>query len=141
MEAICARHSIPAANLLGICQGGVVSLCYAALHPQRVRNLVTCFTPVDFHADEGAPQVEHGFMNVWTRQLDPDDIDLMIESMGNLPGEVGGAVFSLMTPLRSMMKYNLTLLDAAKDRAKMVNFLRMEKWLADRPDQTGEVAR
>jgi polyhydroxyalkanoate synthase len=45
-----AQGARPAAvNLLGICQGGVFSLCYSALHPRKVRNLITMVTPVDFH--------------------------------------------------------------------------------------------
>ena len=36
---ICREHSLPAINLLGICEGGVFSLCHAALYPGRVKNL------------------------------------------------------------------------------------------------------
>ena len=36
-------------NLLGVCQGGVLSLCYSCLHPAKVKNLITLVTPVDFH--------------------------------------------------------------------------------------------
>ena len=141
VDVICDRHGIEAVSLLGICQGGVLSLLYAALHPSRVRNLVTCVTPVDFHADRSAERLDHGFMNVWTRNLDPADIDLLVDTLGNVPGEVGGAMFSLMTPFRSLAKYNLTLMEVGQDRAKLMNFLRMEKWLADRPAHTGEAAR
>jgi polyhydroxyalkanoate synthase len=141
VDAIRARVGTDKLSLLGICQGGVLALCYAALHPQKLRHLITCVTPVDFHADKEAERLEHGFMNVWTRNLAPEDIDLLIDTMGNLPGEVGGAMFSLMTPFRSLAKYNLTLLEAGQDRAKLLNFLRMEKWLADRPDHCGEAAR
>jgi len=141
VDAICDREGIAAINLLGICQGGVISLCYAALHPEKVRNLVTCVTPVDFHADQADEKLDRGFMNVWTRNLNPEDIDLMVDAMGNLPGEVGGAMFSMMTPFRSLAKYNLTLMEVGQDRAKLMNFLRMEKWLADRPAHTAESAR
>jgi polyhydroxyalkanoate synthase len=44
-----------------------------------------------------------------------------------------GSVFAMMTPMRSMTKYNLDLLDIVEDRKKFLNFLRMEKWIADRP--------
>ena len=37
--------------MLGICQGGVLSLCYSAAQPQAIRKLVTLVTPVDFHAE------------------------------------------------------------------------------------------
>ena len=37
--------------------------------------------------------------------------------------------------------YNLDMLDVVDDRSKLLNFLRMEKWIADRPDHPGEAAR
>jgi len=141
VDVIRERHDVPAINLVGVCQGGVLSLLYAALHPEKVRNLVTVVKPVDFHADKAEEHVERGFMNVWTRNLEPQGIDLLVDALGNVPGEVGGTIFSLMTPFRSLAKYNLTLLEVGQDRDKLLNFLRMEKWLADRPAHTGASAR
>ncbi len=48
VRAVCERHGLDKINLLGICQGGTFSLCYTALHPSRVQNLITMVTPVDF---------------------------------------------------------------------------------------------
>ena len=135
------RHGVDAVNLLGVCQGGVLSLCYTALNPSRVRNLITTVTPVDFHADKAEDRIDRGFMNVWARSLEPADIDRLVDQLGVVPGEFVGYLFSLMTPGRSLTKYNLDLLDAAGDHAKLLNFLRMERWLADRPHQPGEVSR
>ena len=50
-------------------------------------------------------------------------------------------VFSMMTPINSLTKYNLGLFDVMDDEKKLLNFLRMEKWLADRPDHPGEAAK
>jgi len=141
VDVICERHNIPSINLLGICQGGLLSLCYAALHPDKVKNLVTVVTPVDFHADQQDERIETGFMNVWTRGLTAQDIDLLVQAMGNIPGELGGTMFSLMTPFRTLAKYNMTLVEAGQDPDAMMNFFRMEKWLADRPDHTGAAAQ
>ena len=128
-------------NLLGICEGGVFTIAYAALMPQKVKNLVLTVTPLDFHADQADGKIEHGFLNVWTRSLSADDIDRMIEVWGVLPGEFTGAVFNMLTPIRSITKYNLDLLDVVDDEAKLLNFLRMEKWLADRPHHPREAAK
>lgn len=141
IDEMCRRHGLPSVNLLGVCQGGVLSLCYTALNPTRVRNLITTVTPVDFHADKAENRIDRGFMNVWARSLEPADIDRLVDQLGIVPGEFVGYLFSLMTPGRSLTKYNLDLLDAAGDEAKLLNFLRMERWLADRPHQPGEVSR
>jgi polyhydroxyalkanoate synthase len=141
VEFICRAHKLPAINLLGICEGGVFSLCYAALHPLPDKNLILTITPVDFHQDQAEGRLNHGFINLWTRSLSAEDIDQLIEANGNLPGELMSHMFSQMTPGATMSKYNVGLLDTFDDEKKLLNFLRMEKWLADRPHHPGEAAK
>jgi polyhydroxyalkanoate synthase len=128
-------------TLLGICEGGVFTACYAALHKERIRNLVLTITPIDFHADVDDPAAHHGFLNVWTRSLSPHDVDRLVDALGVIPGEFMSSIFSLMTPMRSLTKYNVDLIDIIDDKDKLMNFLRMEKWLADRPDHPGAAGR
>src|SRR4029453_2350107 len=90
VETICERHEISAINLVGICQGGLLSVCYTALHPEKIRNLITVVTPVDFHADQEDERVDSGFMNVWTRGLAGEDIALPVRALRNIAGG-GGA--------------------------------------------------
>jgi polyhydroxyalkanoate synthase len=141
IEAMRRETEAEAVSLLGICEGGVFTLAYAALEPAKVKNLVLTITPLDFHADQDEAKLEHGFINVWTRSLTAQDVDRMIEVWGVLPGEFMGAVFSMLTPIRSITKYNLDLLEVVDDEAKLLNYLRMEKWLADRPHHAGEAAK
>lgn len=141
IEHIKAEQGIDKVNILGICEGGVFSICYSALYPDNVKNLMTSITPVDFHGDQRDDCLSHGYINLWTRNLDPADIDLMVEAYGNMPGELMGMVFQLMTPMKSLTKYNLDLINIAQDEKKLMNFLRMEKWLADRPDHPGAAAK
>jgi poly[(R)-3-hydroxyalkanoate] polymerase subunit PhaC len=138
---ISRRHGIDRVSLLGICEGGVFTTCYAALHPGTVKNMVLTITPIDFHGDKEQERLGHGFINLWTRSLTPEDIDRLIEAHGTLPGEFMGSVFSMMTPMRTMMKYNLDMLEVMDDKKKFLNFLRMEKWIADRPHHPGEAAK
>ncbi len=133
VERVCRETGHDKVTLLGICEGGVFMTCYAALHPDKVKNLVLTITPIDFHADRDDLDMHHGFLNVWTRSLDSTDVDKLVDVYGGLPGEFMSSVFSLMTPMRSLTKYNLDLIDVVDDQAKLMNFLRMEKWLADRP--------
>ena len=109
--------------------------------PIRCKNLILTITPVDFHGDEVEDRLGHGFINVWTRSLKPEDIDRLVDAHGNLPGEFMGSVFSMMTPVRTLMKYNFDMLEVMDDEKKFLNFLRMEKWLADRPHHPGEAAK
>lgn len=141
VQAMCEATGESKVTILGICEGGVFGLAYAALEPSRVRNLILTITPVDFHADQAEGSESEGFINRWTRSLTEDDVDRMIEVWGVLPGEFMSSVFSMMTPVRGLTKYNLDLLDLVDDEAKMLNFLRMEKWLADRPHHAGEAAK
>jgi polyhydroxyalkanoate synthase len=141
VTAICEATGESKVSMLGICEGGVFATAYAALEPDRVQNLVLTITPLDFHADLSDDISEQGFINVWTRSLTDEDVDQMIEVWGVLPGEFMSAIFSMMTPIRSLTKYNLDLVDIVDDEKKLLNFLRMEKWLADRPHHPGEAAK
>jgi polyhydroxyalkanoate synthase len=141
VDHICKAHGLDQITLLGICEGGVFTVCYAALNPTRVKNLIVTITPIDFHADKEQGRADHGFINLWTRSLEKEDVDRLIEANGNLPGELMSFVFSSMTPLASLTKYNLGMLDVMDDEKKLMNFLRMEKWLQDRPHHPGEAAK
>src|SRR6266850_2727378 len=63
VEQVLAAHRLDALNLLGVCQGGVLSLCFSALHPRKVRNLITMVTPVDFHTPAD-------LLSKWARKID-----------------------------------------------------------------------
>lgn len=141
VDFICDSHDVDRINIMGICEGGVLATCYTALNPNFVENLILTVTPIDFHADKEDSSVYHGFINLWTRSLAPKDVDQLIEAFGILPGDLMGSVFSMMTPVRSLTKYNLGLLDVIDNEKKLLNFLRMEKWLADRPHHAGEAAK
>ena len=141
VEAVKEASGVSQVNLLGICEGGTFSLCYAALHPQNVDNLILMVTPVDFHAHDANQPLSHGLINLWTQNLKGEDIDEMMDVHGVLSGELMGLVFTSMNPVRNTLKYNLDLLDVTDDKKKFLNFLRMEKWIADRPHHPGEVAK
>jgi polyhydroxyalkanoate synthase subunit PhaC len=141
IEAIKERDGAERVNVLGICEGGTFSICYAALHPKNVQNLVLIVTPIDFHAKSPDEPIGHGFINLWSQNLGAEDVDRLMEAHGNLPGELMGSVFSSMTPMRSLLKYNLDLVEIASDKTKLMNWLRMEKWIATRPPHPGELAK
>ena len=131
VDVICERHRIDKINILGICQGGTFSLCYAALHPDKVKNLVTMVTPVDF-------QTPDNMLSHWVQQI---DADLVVDTLGNIPGEMLNWTFLNLKPYQLMGQKYLGLLDTLDDPEALKNFLRMEKWIFDSPDQAGEAFR
>src|SRR5262249_19176618 len=98
VDVVREREGIEKVNLLGVCQGGVFSTCYAALFPHKVERLALTVTPLDFHGDKGAPERGAGYMNLWARALEPADIDGLVDTMGNSPGAMVGFAFLMMNP-------------------------------------------
>jgi polyhydroxyalkanoate synthase subunit PhaC len=141
VDFIRARSGTDQINMLGICQGGVFTTCYAALFPEKIRNLAFTVTPIDFHGDKKDPQAGSGYMNQWARALTPEDIDDLVDAYGAAPGSLVGFAFLMMNPLSNVTKYTIDLVDVLDDDTKLLNFLRMERWIADRPDHPGEVVR
>ncbi len=138
---IAKRAGVQRVNLLGVCEGGVFTTAFAALEPDRVNALILTITPIDFHADTVDDRAGHGFINLWTRSISAEDVDRFIDANGNLPGAFMGAIFNQMTPMRSLLKYNLDMLEIVDDETRLLNWFRMEKWIADRPDHPGEAAK
>ncbi|SEK91045.1 polyhydroxyalkanoate synthase [Pseudoxanthomonas sp. GM95] len=122
---------VEAINVLGICQGGALSLCHAALHPHKLRNLITMVTPVDFHTPDN-------MLSNWVRGV---DIDLLVDTLGNVPADLMNLSYLMLKPFRLNVQKYVGLLDILDDSRAVQDFLRMEKWIFDSPDQVGEAFR
>jgi polyhydroxyalkanoate synthase len=131
VDAVCRRHGVDQVNLLGICQGGAFSLCYSAIHPEKVRNLIPMVTPVDF-------QTPDDLLSRWVQQIDVDDL---VDTLGNVSGDLMNWMFLSLKPFRLMGQKYLDMVDQLDDEQEARNFLRMEKWIFDSPDQPGETFR
>jgi len=131
VEHLRGRSGVDAINLLGICQGGALSLCYSALHPEQVKNLVTMVTPVDFHTPDN-------MLSNWVREL---DVDLLVDTLGNVPADMMNLSYLTLKPWRLFVQKYVAMVDILDDRKAMEDFLRMEKWIFDSPDQAGEAFR
>lgn len=137
VDIVRERHDLDEINLLGICQGGAFSLCYVTLHPEKIKNLVTMVTPVDFY-------VEEGLLNAWTGCTvgsESTDADLMVEALGNIPGDFMNYGYLMLKPFQLNVQKYMALLSIADDPQRVEDFLRMEKWIFDSPDQAGEAWR
>jgi polyhydroxyalkanoate synthase len=131
VDVIRHRHGVDKVNILGICQGGTFSLCYAALHPHKVKNLVTMVTPVDFKTPDNT-------LSIWAKDI---DIDLLVDTLGNVPGELLNWTYLSLKPFSLTGQKYVNMVDVLGDEQKIRNFLRMEKWIFDSPDQAGEAFR
>ena len=131
VDVIRERHGIDKINILGICQGGVFSLCYSTLHQDKVKNLVTMVTPVDCKTPDN-------MLSHWVQQM---DIDLLVDTMGNLPGEMLNWTFLNLKPFQLMGQKYVSMVDVISEEKNVKNFMRMEKWIFDSPDQAGEAFR
>jgi polyhydroxyalkanoate synthase subunit PhaC len=135
----CAMRGIERINLIGVCQGGSLALCYTALHPERVANLITMVTPVDF-------KTPNDLLSKWSQYI---DIDLLVNTAGNVAGEQLNAMFLALRPFRLTSQKYMALLDICdKDttanadiQARIDHFVRMEQWIFDSPDNPGEMFR
>jgi polyhydroxyalkanoate synthase len=104
---------------------------YAALRPQKIKNFINLVTPVDFSSEDG-------LLFRWSKDM---DVDAMVDNNGGVvPGQVLNMGFDLLKPMNKTRKYaNLPKVMQNKD--KLLNFLRMERWVSDSPDQAGETFR
>jgi polyhydroxyalkanoate synthase subunit PhaC len=130
-DVVRRRHGAAALDIVGICQGGTFALCFAALHPQRVRRLVTLVTPVDFHAGEST-------LYRLSRHI---DIDAVVAARGSVSAEALNAVFVGLKPYRLLSQRYVDMVRLAGDPDALREFLRLERWMYDSPDQSGEAYR
>lgn len=131
VQAVCKRHGLPSINILGICQGGAFSICYASLYPESVKNLITMVTPVDF-------QTPDNMLSHWVQDM---DIDLFVDTLGNVPADLMNWCYLTLKPFRLLQQKYVGLTDILDNKAELENFLRMEKWIFDSPDQAGDAFR
>ena len=142
VDVVCAREGMDKVNLMGICQGGVFSTCYAALFPQKVARLA---------ADRHAARFPRRHRCAGPRFRLHEPVGTIAEARRHRPAgghawairraRWSGFSFLMMNPVANVTKYSIDLLDILDDDKKLLGFLRMERWISDRPNNPGEVVR
>jgi polyhydroxyalkanoate synthase len=130
VDFVRKSNGVEKVNLAGICQGGTLSIIYSALHADKIKNLVTFVTPVDFSTNDG-------LLFRWSKDM---NFDRIVDTYGTVPGEFLNNGFSMLKPMMRVSKY-MGVVDIMQEKDKMMNFLRMEKWINDSPNQSGECFR
>jgi polyhydroxyalkanoate synthase len=131
VDFIRSRHNVSQINLMGICMGGTFSVIYSAMHPEKIKNLITTVSPTNFDTDKG-------LLHIWMKAL---DVDKMVDIFGNAPGDLLNFIFLLLNPARLMIDKYVGFFENMDDRNFVENFIRMEKWIFDSPDVPGETFR
>lgn len=131
VDFIRKKNRIEKINILSICQGGTLSVIYSSLFPNKIKNLVTHVTPIDFSTNDG-------LLFKWSRDMDFDK--LVDANHGLVPGDFLNQGFDMLKPMMKVQKQQ-TLTNSLDDKDKLMNFLRMEKWISESPDQAGECFR
>jgi len=116
---------------MGVCMGGTFAVMYAALHPRKVKNLITTVTPTNFDTDQG-------LLHVWLKEV---DVHRLVDALGNIPGDLLNLAFLLLNPARLLVDKYVGFFDQADNKEFVENFIRMEKWIFDSPDVPGETFR
>ncbi len=131
VDIIRQRNNVDKINLLGVCQGGTFSTIYTALYPEKIKNLVTMVSPIDF-------SIEEGLLFYWSRFM---DIDNLVNAYGVIPGDFMNSGFLMLKPFQLNVGKYVGLMDNIDNPDVLTDFLRMEKWIFDSPGQAGEAFR
>lgn len=116
--------------LLGYCWDGDLALMYSALHPEKVKNLITIATSGDFTLD-------NSLLSLWTRSINEKRI---LETFGNVPGMLLNSAFNLRRPIEYSHKY-FHFFEQPRSIESIIEFFATETWLYDSPPIIGEIYR
>jgi polyhydroxyalkanoate synthase subunit PhaC len=117
-------------SLLGYCWGGDLVLMYAAIHPEKVKNLITIATPGDFDLDDS-------LLSIWTKAIKEN---YLLSAFGNLPGTILNAAFIMRNPIEYSHKY-FHFFERLRNLEEIAEFFATETWLYDSPPIIGEIYR
>lgn len=124
VQVLLHRHSLQQISLLGVCQGGVLSLCYSALNPNKVKNLITMVTPVNFHT-------RHNILSHWVQSM---DMGTLCCSSLPVAGQALNKVFSNLKPYQLNVSKYLAVVSNLPQPSALESFILMEQWITDSPD-------
>jgi len=126
VDCIRNESNIEKINLLGICQGGTFSLCYASLKPDKINRLVTMVTPVDFHAGDS-------ILSHWVKYI---DFSILEKKPRNVPGAVITSLFQIIRPFNDLQR-QVQLIDQPLHSGRLELTTLMDQWVFHCPDQPG----
>jgi polyhydroxyalkanoate synthase len=119
-------------NMVGYCFGGVLSVMYAALHPDGpVKNLICFTTPVDF--------TQMKMFQAWSNPKH-FDVDRLVDSVGNVPPEMIFTSFEMLRPV-SRMVGQIQLWENIWNDEFVKSYRMFDRWSTDTLPLAGEYFR
>ena len=128
----CEAAGEDTVNLFGYCFGGVLTLLYAAHHPEApLRSLTVMATPVDF-----------GHEGLWKALAGGEhlDVDAILDADGNVPASTIRQSFRMLKPTGEVRQY-ATLLDTLWNDQYVTAYQAMTGWANDHVPFPGATAR
>ena len=119
-------------TIISYCAGGVMGVCYAALHTKGpLKNLVCLTTPVNFHE-----------MKLFSKWADRRyfDVDKFIDTVGNVRGEDFFAASAMLRPVSRAVD-QIRLWDNMWNDEYVNAYRRLDKWVTDSLPMPGEYIR
>ena len=129
VQKACQHSGFDTLTMAGICQGGVLALCYSYLYEHHVNALICVSTPIDFHQENDG--LSHLIKYV--------DIHGLVAQFDNIPGHFLTQGFIMLRPFHLLAKKYLSCMARLDDKAYQAFFLAMERWIYDSPDHPGQL--
>ena len=130
VDVVAERSGQESINLLGYCMGGTMGVMYAALFPEKVRNLGLMAAGLCFDGTGGV-------LELWG-EAEYYDAEQVADAFGNIPADFLDIGFALMDPVSNYVSKYLRLYENVEDDEFVENFARMERWLDEGIDVAGE---
>jgi len=131
VNVIRERSGQDAIDFFGYCMGGTMSLLYAALYPERVRNLGLMAASVCLKGRDSV-------LDQWIGD-DFFDLEVLTDTFGNAPAEFLDAGFSMRDPVQNNLTKYIRFFDGIEDEEFVENFARMERWIDESIDVPGRM--
>lgn len=131
VELVRRKNSIDKVTLHGYCMGATMSVIYATLYGEKVRNLATIAPVIDTEKDTTV-------LSNFSKHI---DIDKIFDLIGYLPPEQLYACYATLKPFKQGINKYFNLVQNIDNEQFVQNFLRVEKWLYDTPPIAGETIR
>jgi polyhydroxyalkanoate synthase subunit PhaC len=126
-RAIVAERRTNRVSIIGYCLGALLAAIYAALHPRRVRNLVTLAVPLEMSAAAT-------FLPAW---LTVQTVELITGLYGNCPAWIFGA-FSAARLMSRMEQYRAEICGLEEHSEAFDRFL---EWIGSDVPLAGQLFR